>query len=111
MKEKDNNAQDELNLNPAYRPFTVFRVIELSVCAAAMVIGILYVYAKLIPLSVLLPIYAAAFTAVPVLQVLDLRKSGKTSWGYYIGPAFWGIIALAVIAVTIGYMFGGNFTS
>lgn len=102
-REKDRLREPELKLDARVRPFTRFRTAELIVCAVCIVIGLLYVYAHIIPLSVLMPIYAVCFAAIPVLQLLDLRESGKTGFVNYIGPAFWAFLALAVIAAAIVY--------
>lgn len=99
----DNIGQPELKLDARVRPFTKYRVAELIVCAVCIVIGLLYVYAHIISLSVLMPIYAVCFAAIPVLQFLDLRESGKKGFVNYIGPAFWAFLSLAVIVATVVY--------
>lgn len=96
---------DRLNLAANTKPFTKYKVAELILCAAAVVLGLLYLYInpKIIPLSVLLPIYAAVFCAIVPLRWKDLKATGLTGGFAVFTTAVWGLLALAVVAATAVY--------
>ena len=71
-----------------------------------VILGILYLYAKVLTLSVVLPVYAVCFCVIPVLQFLDIKSSGRTGFVNYLSPIFWGIISIAVIVATVVYYVG-----
>lgn len=100
---------DRLNVAQNVRPFTKYKVIELVLCAAAVILGLLYLYTdpKLIPLSVLLPVYSAVFCAIVPLRWKDLKASGLTGGFAVFTTAVWGFLALAVIAATAVYFIRG----
>jgi len=97
---------DTFRVAPNVRPFTKYRAAELAVCGVCVILGILYLYAKVISLSVLMPVYAVCFCAIPVLQFLDLRAGGKTGFINYLPAIFWGILSVAVLAATVIYFAG-----
>lgn len=104
---KKNISQDDLfRTVPNVRPFTKFRAAELAVCGVCVILGILYLYAKVLTLSVVLPIYAVCFCVIPILQFLDVKASGRTGFVNYLPPIFWGIISIAVIVATVVYYVG-----
>ncbi|MBE6723862.1 MAG: host attachment protein [Ruminococcaceae bacterium] len=100
---------DRLNIAQNTRPFTKYKVIELILCAAAVILGLLYLYTdpKLIPLSVLLPVYSAVFCAIVPLRWKDLRATGLGGGFAVFTTAVWGFLALAVIAATAVYFIRG----
>ena len=100
------NPQELFRTVPNVRPFTKYRAVEMAVCGVCLILGLLYLYAKVLSLSVLLPVYAVCFCGIPVLQYLDLKSSGKTGFVNYLPPIFWGIVSLAVIAATVFYFVG-----
>ncbi len=105
--QKKNISQDDLfRTVPNVRPFTKYRAAELAVCGVCVILGILYLYAKVLTLSVLLPVYAVCFCAIPVLQFLDIKASGRTGFVNYLPPIFWGIISIAVIVAAVVYFVG-----
>ncbi len=105
--QKKNISQDDLfRTVPNVRPFTKYRAAELAVCGVCVILGILYLYAKVLTLSVLLPVYAVCFCAIPVLQFLDVKASGRTGFVNYLPPIFWGIISIAVIIAAAVYFAG-----
>ena len=105
--QKKNAPQEDLfRTVPNVRPFTKFRAAELAVCGVCVILGILYLYAKVLTLSVLLPVYAICFCAIPVLQFLDVKASGRTGFVNYLPPIFWGIISIAVIIAAAVYFVG-----
>lgn len=113
-KQKKNGAPDpmpmpELNrdrLNMAGRPFTKYRGIELVLCAAAVVLGLLYLNTDLVTLAFLLPFYCVCFLAIPVLRYLEGRALGIKGAIHWITLACWGVLAAAMLAVTAGYFMG-----
>ena len=98
--------EDLFRTVPNVRPFTKFRAAELAVCGICVILGILYLYAKVLTLSVVLPVYAVCFCVIPVLQFLDIKSSGRTGFVNYLSPIFWGIISIAVIVATVVYYVG-----
>jgi len=97
---------DNFSVVPNVRPFTKYRAAEMAVCGVCIVFGILYLYAKVLSLSVLMPVYAVCFCAIPVLQYLDVKASGRTGLVNYLPAVFWGILSVAVIAATVIYFVG-----
>ena len=96
---------DRLNIAQNTKPFTGYKIAELILCAAAVILGLLYLYTdpKWIPLSVLLPVYAAVFCAIVPLRWKDLKATGLTGGFAVLTTAVWALIALAVIAATAVY--------
>ena len=56
--------------------FTRYRLAECIVCLAVIVIGMIYLRTDWISLWVLLPVFLAAFGAIPVLRWMDERSRG-----------------------------------
>ncbi|MBO5257843.1 MAG: hypothetical protein J6C42_10135 [Clostridia bacterium] len=104
--QKKNIPEDRFQTVPNVRPFTKYRAAELAVCGVCVLLGILYLYAKVLTLSVLLPVYAVCFCAIPVLQYLDIKASGRTGFVNYLPPIFWGVISVAVIVAAVAYFVG-----
>ena len=96
---------EKLNVAQNTRPFTKYKIAELILCAAAVILGLLYLYTnpKLIPLSVLLPVYAAVLCAIVPLHWLDLKASGLKGGFAVFTTAVWALLALAVVAATVVY--------
>ena len=99
---------EKLNVAQNTRPFTKYKIAELILCAAAVILGLLYLYTnpKLIPLSVLLPVYAVVFCAIVPLRWLDLKASGLKGGFAVFTTAVWALLALAVVAATAVYFRG-----
>lgn len=104
--QKQNTPDDLFRTVPNVRPFTKYRAAELAVCGICVILGILYLYAKVLTLSVVLPVYAVCFCVIPVLQFLDIKSSGRTGFVNYLSPIFWGIISIAVIVAAVVYYVG-----
>jgi len=102
------NGKDPKNfgnqLNMAGRPFTKYRAVELAVCAAAVILGLLYLNTELVSLTLLLPFYCVCFLLIPVLHWLEGRALGIKGAIHWITIVCWAMLAAAMIAVTIGYM-------
>ncbi len=98
--------EEPFSVTPNVRPFTKYRAVEMAVCGVCVILGILYLYAKVLSLSVLMPVYAVCFCAIPILQYLDVKASGRTGFVNYLPAIFWGILSIAVIAATVIYFAG-----
>ena len=91
------------NVVPGVRPFTKYKIAELCVCGAAVILGLIYLYLKWIPLGVLLPIYAVLFCAIVPLRWKDAKATGATGGFALLSTVLWGVMALLVIAATAVY--------
>lgn len=100
MNDKNDNTVKPIS---GVHPFTKYRAVETAVCGVCVILGILYLYAKVIPLAVLMPIYAVCFCAIPILQFLDIRASGRRGFINYVPAIFWGVISITVIVATVVY--------
>ncbi len=98
--------EDPFRVAPNVRPFTKYRAVEMAVCGVCVILGILYLYAKVLSLSVLMPVYAVCFCVIPVLQYLDVKASGRTGFVNYLPAIFWGILSVAVLVATVIYFVG-----
>ena len=96
---------DKLKLAQNVKPFTRYKVVELVLCALAVVLGLLYLYTdpKLVPLSVLLPVYTAVFCAIVPLRWKDMKTTGVTGKFAVLTVAVWTALALVVAAATAIY--------
>lgn len=95
-------SEDKLNV-AGVKPFTKYKLIELCVCGLAVVLGLLYLYADVLTLSILLPLYSVFFCAIAVLRYLDTRDAGLKGFAAMLPVVCWGILAAAVIVATISY--------
>ncbi len=93
---------DRLNLAPPAKPFSRLKIIELALCAVAVLIGIVYLNTELIPLGTLLAIYSAFFSAIPILRGVDAKKSGG-GFVAFLPAICWGVLAVCVIVATVAY--------
>ena len=91
------------NVVPGVKPFTKYKIAELCVCGAAVILGLIYLYLKWIPLGVLLPIYAVLFCAIVPLRWKDAKATGATGGFALLSTVLWGVMALLVIAATAVY--------
>lgn len=103
-RENDKNFRDDekLNFAPEVKPFSRIKIVELSLCAVAVILGLVYLNTELIDLGVLLIIYSCFFVAIPILRGIDVKKNG----GGFVAllPALcWGFLSLCVIAATVAY--------
>lgn len=98
---------DTLNVAPGVKPFTKYRAIELVVCGVAVVLGLLYLYADMITLSLLLPLYALFFCAIAVLRYLDTKELGLKGFVAMLPVACWAFLAAAVVIATAAYFMQG----
>ena len=82
--------------------FTGYRLAECAVCLAVILFGVLYLNTEIISLWVLLPVFLAAFIAIPILRYLDEKKRGShgLALGFSVGiAALPAIVVLAAILV------------
>ncbi len=87
--------------NPSGGPmkpiFTKYRLAEVILCLVVVLLGVLYLYTELVSLWVLLPLFLAAFTAVPILRYKDEKARGIH------GPALGISVAIAALpAIVVG---------
>jgi hypothetical protein len=100
----ENGTQPELpNVIPGAKPFTKYKIAELCVCGAAVILGLIYLYLKWIPLGVLLPVYAVLFCAIVPLRWKDAKATGATGGFAVLSTVIWAIMALLVVAATAVY--------
>lgn len=105
-----NNKKDDDFARPitGVRPFTKYRAVEMAVCGVCVILGILYLYAHVLSLSVLMPVYAVCFCAIPILQYMDIKASGRRGIINYIPAIFWGIMSITVVVATAVYFVKGS---
>lgn len=101
-KTRENEGESQ-NVIPGTKPFTKFKFIELGVCILAVVIGVLYLYAKVIPLSVLFPLFVLCFAAIPVLRFLDIKERGGKGFAEYLPAVAWAVMAAITVVAMIAY--------
>ncbi len=93
---------ERLKIDPHVKPFTKFKIAELSLCAVAVILGLVYMYTELIPLGVLLPVYCVFFAVIPILRAVDVKRSGGNLISFL--PAVcWGFLAVCMVVATIAY--------
>lgn len=80
-----------------------FKMAELVICVIAFVLGLVYLNTDWISISVLLPIYAVFFTAIPVLRLIDARQRGQKGIIAVLPALCFLLLAGAVIVATIVY--------
>ncbi|MCR5683077.1 MAG: hypothetical protein K6G29_11575, partial [Clostridiales bacterium] len=86
----ENGTQPELpNVIPGAKPFTNYKIAELCVCGAAVILGLIYLYLKWIPLGVLLPVYAVLFCAIVPLRWKDAKATGATGGFAVLSTVIW----------------------
>lgn len=107
---------DKFNSAPGIKPFTKFRAAEMVLCAAAVVMGLLYLYADAVTLGVLLPCYSVGMAVITVLRYFDMKATSKTSVGTSTAGTgfiaklpviFSALLTLLVLVVTALYFSGG----
>lgn len=85
------------------KPFTKYKIAELSLCGAAVLLGLAYLYPKWIPLGVLLPLYSVLFCAIVPLRWKDAKATGATGGLAFLSTVLWAVTALLVVAATAVY--------
>lgn len=103
---------DKFNSAPGIKPFTKFRAAEMALCAAAVVMGLLYLYADAVTLSVLLPCYSVGMAVITVLRYFDMKATNdngaNTGAGFIakLPVIFSALLTLLVLVVTALYFRG-----
>ncbi len=82
---------------------TKLKTVQIVISGAAVILGLIYLNTAWIPLSVLLPIYAVLFTALPVLQIIDAKKQGSKGVIAILPALCYLLLAAAVVAATVIY--------
>lgn len=98
-----NQNEEKFDVIPGTKPFTKFKFIELGVCLLAVAAGLLYLYAKIIPLYILFPVFVVCFIAIPILRYLDTRARGGKGIGEYLPVIIWAVFAAITAAAMIAY--------
>lgn len=70
---------DKFNSAPGIKPFTKFRAVEMVLCAAAVVMGLLYLYTDAVTLNVLLPCYSVGMAVITVMRYFDMKAANNTN--------------------------------
>ena len=70
---------------------------------AAVILGLLYLYAKCVPLGVLLPLYAVIFWAIVPLRWKDAKATGARGFLVFLAVVLWAVMALLVTAAAAVY--------
>ncbi len=83
--------------------FTRYRAAECIVCLAVVLLGVLYLRTELIPLQVVLPVFLAAFIAIPVLRWLDEKKRGTRGLALGLSVGIAMLPAVVVLAAVVVY--------
>ena len=83
--------------------FTKYRLAECVICLVVILFGVLYLNTEILSLWVLLPVFLAAFIAIPVLRYLDEKKRGSRglALGFSVGIA--ALPAVVVLAALLVY--------
>ncbi len=81
--------------------FTKYRTAEVILCLVVVLMGVLYLYTELVSLGVLLPVFLAAFVAVPILRYLDDKARGIHGVALGISVA---IAALPAVVVSVALL-------
>ncbi len=93
---------EKLNIVPSAPPFSKLKIVELSACVAAVILGILYLKTELVSLGALLIVYSVFFAAIPMLRLIDAKKSGG-GFAAYLTAILWGVLAVFVLTATVAY--------
>ena len=80
-----------------------YKTAELILCGVCVIVGVLYIYAKIIPLAVILPFFAASFTVLSIFAVMNLRKSRDRNFASYISVICRALLSLLIIAANVIY--------
>ena len=91
------------NNGPMKPVFTKYRLAECVICLVVILFGVLYLNTEILSLWVLLPVFLAAFIAIPVLRYLDEKKRGSRGLvlGFSVGIA--ALPAVVVLAALLVY--------
>lgn len=91
------------NNGPMKPVFTKYRLAECVICLVVILFGVLYLKTEILSLWVLLPVFLAAFIAIPVLRYLDEKKRGSRglALGFSVGIA--ALPAVVVLAALLVY--------
>lgn len=97
---------DKFNSAPGIKPFTKFRAVEMALCAAAVVMGLLYLYTDAVSLNALLPCYSVGMAVISVMRYFDMKASGGEGFIAKLPVIFSALLTALVVAVTAVYFRG-----
>lgn len=83
-----------------------YRLVELCICAVALVCGLCYLWAHVLPLAIVLPVLFVCFAAVPVCRYLEGKQNGLSGIALWLPVAAMGLVAAIVLAAWIVYLAG-----
>ncbi len=93
------------NQGPVRPVFTKYRRLEVILCLVVVLMGVLYLYTELVSLWVLLPVFLAVFTAVPILRYKDEKTRGIHGPAVGISVAIAALPAIVVGAALVALLF------
>ena len=86
--------------------FSKYRIFELCICMLAMICGLCYLWAHLLPLAVVLPVLFVCFAAVPVCRYLEGKANGLAGIALWLPVVAMGLVAAVVLVAWIVYLAG-----
>jgi hypothetical protein len=86
------------------KPFSKYKWIELGICLAAVIFGVIYLISNGgISVGTLLIVYSVCFLFVPVMRFLDMKTGGVKGASSYVSVIMWSVMAVAIIVITVLY--------
>lgn len=110
-KKKQNRSAEhssgDINLTNT-EPFSPLKISELIVCAAATVIGIMYLNGASMSPAIVLPIFTACVLAVAVLKFVSIGRAKEKKISSYILASAIAVLAVAMAVLTVVYLLFGD---
>ena len=91
------------NNGPIKPVFTKYRLAECVICLVVILFGVLYLNTEILSLWMLLPVFLAAFIAIPVLRYLDEKKRGIRGLALGFSVSIAALPAVVVLAALLVY--------
>lgn len=85
---------------------TIYRIIELILCAVALCTGALYLWVHILPLDAVLPILLLCFAAIPVCRYAEGRKNGFSGIALWMPVLAMSLVAFVVLIAWIAFLAG-----
>lgn len=110
-KKKQNHSTsrkpEDINITNT-EPFSPIKIAELIVCAAATVIGIMYLNGVPLSPAIVLPIFTACVLAVAVLKFVSIGRAKEKKVSSYILASAIAVLAVAMAVLTVVYLLFGD---
>lgn len=100
---KSQNEEEEKLFITQPRAHSKYKTAELILCGVCVIAGVLYIYAKIIPLAVILPFFAVSFTALSIFAFMNLQKNRDGRFASYISVICRALLSLLIIAANVIY--------